>query len=793
MNDHTLKVLEFPQLLKQIQAFALSDSGKDLIAKFKPQVKPRQAFQMRDLYKSLVKLRLENIELPDAEFFSPEVIMVKLAPEGAILDLLEIHVIAKLMKTSDSIRKFLTRESFKENKAFQKLAFGLYNYTELLTGFDALFDEKGDIKDSASPILQELKPQIRQLESKINNKLNKILKSDDGAIFQDSVVTRRNNRFVIPVRRESKGKINGIVHDESASGRTLFIEPQSVVQDGNALVSTIKDIENEVRKILSSVSSQLREIQDEIKKSFRALTRYDAAFAVSAWAGEYNCTFAVKSENFGLIKARHPILQQKFKIDDQEDHLVPLDFELRKAKVLAITGSNTGGKTVSLKTLGLFSLIYQTGLPIPAEEGSSMPFFSAIYADIGDEQSLQQSLSTFSGHIKNISEILEGTKEKKSLVLLDELGSGTDPVEGGALGCAIIDQLSKRDVTTFLTTHLSIIKVFVHENKSMVNASVRFNKETLQPEYILDIGLPGASHALSIAESLNLSKDVLDKAKSMLSEETIQLENVLEKLDSNQRSLSKNMEQAKVDSAKAAKERERLQKELQDLKVKRRSMLHDAQKEAESLVENARKEMEKILKSVRNKADSSEEIKKIKEKVVKKRDNLRHSIKQTEARPAEPVKAESINVGDHVWVEKLQAHASIMSISADKKKVQVDLNGMPFNMKVSELGKASQPAPKKDNKPQAKVNLHFKRSAVSMELNVIGKRVEDALNEVEKYLDNAMSSGMECVRIVHGRGTGALRQSLHNYLRDAKFVTKFSCPEPDENNTSGDSVTDVWL
>ena len=792
MNEHTLKVLEFPQLLEQIQGYALSDSAQDLIAKFKPQPTVKRAFQMTELYKSLLNLRNENIDLPEAEFFSPEVILVKLAPEGAILDLLEIHVLAKLMKISDEVRKFLTRDSFSENKSFQKLAFGLYNYSEVLKHFDTLFDEAGDIKDSASPLLQELKPQVRQLEDKISKKLTKIIKSDDGSIFQDAVVTRRNNRFVVPVRREAKSKLQGIVHDESASGRTLFVEPQSVVPDGNELIATIKDIENEIRKILLAVCTQLREIQSDIEKSFRALTRYDAAYAVSAWASEYNCSFATKANNFALIKARHSILQEKFRKDNIEDSLVPLDFELRNAKVLAITGSNTGGKTVSLKTLGLFSLIYQTGLPIPADEGSQMPFFERIYADIGDEQSLQQSLSTFSGHIKNISEILKGTENKRSLVLLDELGSGTDPVEGGALGCAIIDQLSKRDVTTFLTTHLSIIKVFVHENRSMVNASVRFNRETLEPEYILDIGLPGASHALSIAQRLELPSNVIDKAKSMLSDEAVQLENVLERLDSSQRSLAKNMEKAKADSEKAAQQKERLQKELDDLKKKRRSMLHDAQKEAESVVENARKEMEKILRTVREKGEVPEEVNKIREKVVKKRDNLRDSIKQTEAKPAQPVKVEALNVGDRVWIEKLQDHGSIVSISSDKKKVQIDLNGMPFTMKVSELGKATSAAPVKEKKQNHKVSLNYKRSSVSMELNVIGKRVEDALNEVEKYLDNAMSAGVEQVRIVHGRGTGALRKGLHDFLRESRFVTKFSCPEADENSP-GDAVTDVWL
>ena len=792
MNDHTLKVLEFPQLLKQIQGFAMSESGKDLIAKFKPQTLQKRAFQMTDLYKAMQKLRNSELELPEAEFYSPEVILVKLAPEGATLELLEIHVLARLMKISDSVRKFLTRDNFNGIEAFQKLAAGLYNYTDILETFENIFDEKGDIKDSASPVLQDLKPHVRILEDKITNKLNKIIKGDDGTLFQEAVVTKRNNRFVVPLRREAKGKLNGIVHDESASGRTLFVEPQSVVSDGNELISTIKDIENEIRKILSAICIQLRAVLADIEKSYRALSRYDAAYAVSGWACEYNCSFAAEASNFHIIKGRHPILQEKFKAEKSEDKLIPLDFELRSARVLAITGSNTGGKTVSLKTLGLFSLIYQTGLPIPAEEGSQMPFFSAVFADIGDEQSLEQSLSTFSGHIKNIAEILDGTKKGKSLVLLDELGSGTDPVEGGALGCAIIDQLSKRDVTTFLTTHLSMIKVFVHENKSMVNASVRFNRETLEPEYILDVGLPGASHALSIAQRLKLSPEVIERAKTMISDDAIQLENVLERLDLNQRKLAKSAEKAQADSEKIALERERLQKDLQDLKIKRRSMLHDAQKEAEALVENARKEMEKILKAVRNKSEVPEELNKIREKVIKKRDNLRDSLKQTEAKPAEPVKAEELKAGDRVWIEKLQDHGTVVSISADKKKVQIDLNGMPFSMKASELGRANSPAPKKEKIKSSKVNLKFKRSAVSMELNVIGKRVEDALQEVEKYLDNALSAGMEQVRIVHGRGTGALRQSLHNYLRDSSFVSKFSCPEPDENSP-GDAVTDVWL
>ena len=792
MNDHTLKVLEFPQLLKQIQGFAMSESGKDLIAKFKPQTVQRRAFQMTELYKAVLKLRNSEVDLPEAEFFSPEVILVKLAPEGASLELLEIHVLARLMKISDTVRKFLSRDNFSNIDPFQKLAAGLFNYTEILESFDKVFDEKGDIKDSASPVLLELKPQVRQLEEKINNKLNKIIKGDDGTLFQEIVVTKRNNRFVVPVRREAKGKLTGIVHDESASGRTLFVEPQSVISDGNELVSTIKEIDNEIRKILGNICIQLREIQKDIEKSYRALTRYDAAYAVSGWACEFNCTFAEEASNFNLIKGRHPILQEKFRADKAEDRLIPLDFELRNARVLAITGSNTGGKTVSLKTLGLFSLIYQTGLPIPADDGSQMPFFSAIFADIGDEQSLEQSLSTFSGHIKNIAEILDGTKKGKSLVLLDELGSGTDPVEGGALGCAIIDQLSKRDVTTFLTTHLSMIKVFVHENKSMVNASVRFNRETLEPEYILDVGLPGASHALSIAQRLELSPEVIERAKTMISDDAIQLENVLERLDSNQRKLAKSAERAQADSEKIAAERERLQKDLQDLKIKRRSMLHDAQREAEALVENARKEMEKILKAVKKKGDIPEEVNQIREKVKKKRDNLRDSLKQTEAKPAEPVKAEELEVGDRVWVEKLQDHGSVVSISADKKKVQIDLNGMPFNMKASELGKANSPAPKKEKIKSSKVNLKYKRSAVSMELNVIGKRVEDALQEVEKYLDNALTAGMEQVRIIHGRGTGALRKSLHDYLKGCRFITKFSCPEPDENSP-GDAVTDVWL
>ena len=791
MNNHTFNVLEYSQFLSVLQQYAKSEPGKLRIAKLKPQTLQKKAFSMQELYESMVKVRESHDELPEADFYSPEPVLKKMAPEGSILDELEIHVLARLMKIATSVRKFINRDVFKENQPFQKMCIGLGNFDETLEEFEELFDDKGYVRDNASPKLMELRPQVGILEKKINNKLQKILKSDSDGIFQESVITKRNNRFVIPIRRESKSRLRGIIHDESTSGRTLFIEPESVVGDGNELVSTIKNIENEIRKILFAVTQKLRLQTKAIESCFRTLTVYDLAYAVSAWAMDYNCTFAKEGKNFNLIKARHPVLQAKMRRDECEGSLIPLDLVLKNAKVLAITGSNTGGKTVSIKTIGLFSLIYQTGLPIPAEKGSSLPFFERIYADIGDEQSLEQSLSTFSGHLKNIVEILEKTKDKKSLVLLDELGSGTDPVEGGSLACSIISTLAERNCMIFLTTHLGIIKVFVHENKSMVNASVRFNRETLEPEYILDVGLPGASHALAIAERLKIPKEVINKAQSFLSDDELKLENVLERLDSRQRSLSRDAEEAKNAREEVVEKRDKLRNELKDLKQKRREMLHEAQKEASSIVENARKDMERILKSLKKKENLPENVAVIRNQVQKKRDNLRDASQKTEAKPAKPVIKDSLEVGQRVWIEKVKDYGIIKSLSDDKKKVEVDVGGLPIKVKATELGQAQQ-IEKKTATVQSTARISYKKSSLRTELNLIGKRAEPALNELEAYLDKAMVAGFHQVRIIHGRGSGSLRQAIHDFLRNAPYVEKYSCPQPGENSP-GDTVTDVCL
>ncbi|MCM8531859.1 MAG: endonuclease MutS2, partial [Lentisphaeraceae bacterium] len=680
------------------------------------------------------------------------------------------------------------RDSLNEYKPFEKLCYGLGNFDETLKLIEKIFDNKGYVRDDASPTLQELRPQVSILEKKITHKLQKILKSDDN-IFQEKVVTKRNNRFVIPIRRESKNRIRGIIHDESTSGRTLFIEPESVVSNGNELVSTIKDIDNEVRKILSTVTQELRLITKDIEACFRALTVYDMAYAVSAWAMDFSCTFAKKADNYNLIKARHPVLQEKFRRDDQEDLLAPLDLGLKNAKVLAITGSNTGGKTVALKTIGLFSLIYQTGLPIPADKGSALPFFEQIFADIGDEQSLEQSLSTFSGHLKNIVEILNSTHEKKSLVLLDELGSGTDPMEGGSLGCAIISSLAERNCMTFLTTHLGMIKVFVHESKSMVNASVRFNRETLEPEYTLEVGLPGASHALAIAQRLNIPKEVISKANSFISDDELKLENVLERLDSKQRSLARDADLAKSAREEAVTKRDILREELKDLKEKRRQMLNDAQKEASAIVENSRKEMEKLLKSLKNNEALPKNTGELRKKVEEKRDNLRKASQKTEAKPTKPVNKDELKVGMRVWIPKVKDYGVIQTISDDKKKVEVDVHGLPIQMKASALGQADQITPE-TKKAQAVARLNYKKSNVKMELNLIGQRAEPAIKKLEGYLDRALAADLHQVRIIHGRGTGSLRQAVHECLRNTSYVAKFSCPQPGENSP-GDTVTDV--
>ena len=788
MNKHSQTVLEFPLVLKWISSFAKSHSGQEAVQNLRP-IKGRLARE-RKLFESFSQIwDLAAGQVPEASFQLPDLQL--LAPIDSWLGPDELIEIRNFMEISGKVRSFLNRETFKKTESIAPLLERLDSFQESRDAFKATFDDKDLIRDDASAELLEIRPLIRNCEKAIRNKLDHILRNDSNDLYQEKYVTMRKERFCLPLRRDCKSKVRGIVHDESATGQTVFIEPDSIISLGNERSGMLRREKQILIKIIKKLCEKLRQEIPLMESSFEVLTTYDCARAVTVWSREIKCQFAQVGETYNLKQARHPLMYKSFAEQKNLDQLIPLNMRLGKdLTTLAITGSNTGGKTIILKTVGLLTLMNQCGLPIPADENSTLPLFDNVLADIGDEQSIAQNLSTFSAHLKSISEILGAAQKNRCLILLDELGSGTDPLEGGALGNAILHQLAQYNSLTLLTTHIGGIKVFTQAQTGMLNAAVRFNRKDLHPEYILDIGIPGASHAIEIAQTQGIPEAITTKARSFLSDKELKLENVLNKLQEQQVSMERDVKQAKRSRDVAVREKEALQNELKKLRKERKEILQESQKEAERIVEKTRKEMETAIRRLKKSDEFDKEIKAVREKVITKRDNLRNAIERNRPKPEAPVKKEALKEGDKVWVERLKTHAKILKINKGGKQILLDMDGMQVSVKPNELGTAESVKEKHIAKPkQGKIQYRAQR-AVSMEIKLIGMRVDAAMRELEPWLSSAYGSSMEQVKIIHGKGSGQLRAAIHDFLSKQRYIERYYCPSL-QMDPAGDSVT--WV
>ena len=791
MDPHALKVLEFDRLLAALSEEAASQPGKDVLLALAPDHRPERAFALRPLFREACALGGIDTDPPRCDFASPLPSLELAAPGGAVLDTVAYIACARFCAHAEELRRFLVRLEAKEFPELAARGTSMPSSEAVAAEARRIFEDDGQMKDEASPGLAAIRPDIRSLESSIRNRLELILKNDNSDLFQEKLVALRNGRFVLPVRRELRGQIKGIVHDESATGRTIFVEPEITVEAGNRLVRIRVEEAKEIHKVMAILTEKLRDEAPAIRAAFEHARLFDAALGVARWALDWRCSFAEDANAICLRQARHPHLAARFRREGDENLLVPLDLVMKPEwRALAITGSNTGGKTLALKTLGLLALMHQSGLPIPAAPGSGLPLFDNVLADIGDEQSIEQSLSTFSGHLRQITHILNHARDSRSLVLLDELGSGTDPLEGGALGCALVGTLAEGPCTTLLTTHLGMIKIFVQERFDMVNASVRFDRNSLRPEYVLEVGIPGASHALAIAKRLGVPGDVLARAESFLSDDQLRLEKVLARLDAQQRQMKRDADEAQRSRDIAVNEMRQVQTELQRLKRERREMLHRAQVEAAGIVDNARREMERMMHKAHGLAGTPE-AKELREQALVKRDRLLTSVERNTPKPEEPVDPRSLKIGQAIWVEKLKSHAKLVSMDPDFKRATVDLDGLKVTVKCSEFGRASEQAQEAAVRPPQST-ARFEKPKVNMEINLIGQRVEPALEELEHWLSGCVVNSFPSVRIVHGRGTGVLRQAIHEFLRKKKFVKSFYHPSGSVD-PSADNVTIVEL
>lgn len=801
MDKHALQVLEFGRLLEIIAGHAHSSPGADWVRKRSPQTRLKSITKHHRLYSDLRELVRQGVALPAAHFADPTDCLNRVRPQDAILDGDQLVLCRGFLRAVFELSSFLKDDACRQSERLIDLAERLRLPKDMLLRLDRALDDEGKLFDKASSRLSELRRKVRALENKNRRLLEDLIRNDDMTeVFQEQFVTLRNGRYVVPVRREARGRLAGVVHDLSDSGRTVFMEPEVSVATGNELSATRLEERDECRRILAELSAELRKHLALLQDCLAAAALFDGVCALVRWAVSCRCVLPRFSGRINLRNVRHPLLDWQFRQEGRLNDLVPLSLSLPQGtKAVVVTGSNSGGKTVALKTLGLISMAAQAGLPIPADENSDLEVFDLVFADIGDEQSIVENLSTFTGHLRRMTAILGELSLGRALILLDELGTGTDPLEGGAIGCALLAEFAAMNALTIATTHLGAIKAFAEETEGMINGAVRFNLETLVPEYALEIGKPGASHALRIAERLGLPKSVLRRARERLDSDQLRLENMLVHLEEQQRRAENEEKAARQSLQVTRKEHEALQRQVNELQNKRRNLLHEAYREAEQIVSETRREMEALVAGMKRQDAGNMQTARQRRRAARnvlgeKAGELASERSQTAEKPSDPVPVPDLKKGMTVWVQSLRDNAVIKSVSRGGKKVLVDVKGMEFTVKATDLGRADRAADKGEHSRTAgRISLPRTSPKTGSEINLLGKRVDEACNELDVFLDRALLANMHEVRIVHGFGTGRLMKGVHAYLNESGYRGRFRLADADRKEPGGGGVTILTL
>ncbi|WP_246067025.1 endonuclease MutS2 [Paenibacillus koleovorans] len=643
------------------------------------------------------------------------------------------------------------------------------DHTEVDQPIKACIDDQADVMDSASPELARVRVELRTSESRARDKLEQMIRTSSiQKMLQDSLITIRNDRYVIPVKSEYRSHFGGIIHDQSASGATLFIEPEAVVTLNNKLRELKMKEEKEIEKILLRLTSIVAEHHEMLGYSVEGIAELDFVFAKAGLARELKATLPMMNDRgfLKIKKGRHPLIAP--------EAVVPLDIELgNQFTTIIVTGPNTGGKTVSLKTTGLLSLMAMSGLFIPAEDGSQLCVFDAIYADIGDEQSIEQNLSTFSSHLTNIISILKGMTPK-SLVLLDELGAGTDPSEGSALAIAILEEIHRLGCRTIATTHYSELKAYAFERKGIINASMEFNVQTLSPTYRLLVGVPGRSNAFAIAERLGLPRRIIDTARGQVGEDDLRVESMIASLEANRATAEAERRNAEQQRAEIEAVKRQLEDEQRRFREQRDKLLVRAEQEARDAVAKARAEADEVIRELRRLAlEERGAVKEHKLIDAKRRlDQAAPELRAKDPQSAVKRKAERVEAGDEVRVVHLNQKGHVVELINDKEAM-VQLGIMKVKVRHDQLEKLkSAPAAK----PQQQVSATVKRTRdenVRTELDLRGANLEEAIMETDRFLDESFLNGFGQVYVIHGKGTGVLRTGLTEYFRKHKHIKSF--------------------
>lgn len=764
MKERTLRVLEFTKIRDRLASKAMTDMGRERCEALVPSSNITEIQRMQAETEEATVI-LQYVGASPLVPFSDVRASLTLAEKGATLSPKALLEVAALMQSARAARKALDTE--RDNtpilKELAQRLSTLHNVEQDIT--NAIISED-EIADRASNELMDIRRHLRGANERIKEKLNQMIRSSAFQKYlQDPIVTMRNDRYCLPVKAEYRGSVPGLVHDQSSTGATLFIEPMAAVEMGNELKTWAAKEKQEIERILSALSTEIAPYADQLRETVETLAELDYIFAKGMLSREMNAVSPKLNQNgyINIIRGRHPLIDR--------EKVVPSNLWMGKDFTsLIITGPNTGGKTVTLKTVGLLTLMAQAGLQVPADLGTELAVFEQVFADIGDEQSIEQSLSTFSGHMTTIVSIMHEVTPD-DLVLFDELGAGTDPTEGAALAQAILQRLLNIRVRTLATTHYSELKAFALSTKGVENASVEFDVETLRPTYRLSIGVPGKSNAFEISRRLGLPENLIDDAKKLLSSDSVRFEDVIANAEYHRQVAEREREiarQASAETVKLRDEAEKLRKQMED---QRENTIKKAKADARRIMEQTRRESESIIADLKRMKKEQQnpdaQVNAIRRRIENNVDNLSEGLLQKVDTGLPP---KEVRKGDTVEILTIGSQGTVLAPANDKGEVEVQAGILKLKVNISQLRLVKQPD---KPKPQP-TSVHLKTGAmertVRMECDVRGMALDEAIMTVDQYLDQAILAGMGEVSIIHGKGTGVLRSGIQQHLKHHMHV-----------------------
>jgi DNA mismatch repair protein MutS2 len=776
ISENALRLLEFHKLLKIISKYSHSEATEKAVLHILP-MDVREDIETRfSQVGEIRRMSQQGDRLRFSHFSDISPLLVRVRPEGAVLDSKELSLFIPFFSVLSVISSQM-RESV-DMPFLGTLTGTLSGFPEILRILERSVDGNGNILDSASSLLSRLRGQVRQLEGKVQKKLEELIREERfSAFLQDTFITERSGRWVIPVRMDSKGMVPGVVHDISRSGETAFVEPLAIIGLSNELENVIAEKKAEEIRILRDISSKIRGAADEIDVQYRIIVYLDLLNCVAEFADQLRMQTPELSDSgvIDLVEARHPLLFIALRNSASTQDVVPLSVQLGgENRVMVITGSNAGGKTIAIKTIGLLVLMALSGMPVPADSSSSFPLARDILIDIGDEQSIENSLSTFSAHMTNVSKILEKAGPE-SIVLIDELGTGTDPEEGAALACAVLKEIRDKGALLFATTHLTDIKGFVHRTEGMANASMEFDQESLTPLYRLRVGEPGQSHAIEIARRYGLPERIVSSAKALLGGARVELDKLIIDLNEKRKSYERGLLELEKRRTETEEREKAVREKLDGADGLHKEILARAYREASEIIGDTRRKMNALINEItkRDKAGKREAAKQLQakeEEVIRK-------IREYDVSDAGAPPIGEIRKGDILFISSLGYDASVIGVDEKNNRVRVEAGGKEIEADATDIRfrRGKSPETKKGSVHVEKID-----DSVSARLNLVGMRVDEALSRLEPFLNHASLAGLREVTIVHGFGAGILLRAVREHLTGHPLIMSFRSGEQSE-------------